>query len=478
VDLKPIPDEPRRLLLLALAFVLLLLAPFSLAAEPRLDLQRCRIGMEWVRCGRLNVPENWNRPTGRRIDLKIIVLPKIGPGPEQAPMIWLEGGPGVPGTISAPLYTSDLKLHRNRRAVVLFDQRGTGESNALRCPKIENQSPLADEWSAVDVVDCRRALEARADLAQYSTEASARDLETLRQALGADKLDLAGLSYGTWLAQAYMKLYPERVRSAALIGTVPIGEKLPLHHTVNGQEALRLLFADCRADRPCHAAFPDLSMDWERLQGGLAEHPMVVNTPVGSLLVRQGPFNELVRGQLNAVESARRLPVLINHAARGDYAPLIKLVQAQGPEPEAEGLYLSITCPEATLRIRADEIGPATRSSSFGRYRIDQQVAACRLWARSTPSARLLTPLVSDTPVLLLAGGRDATTPASWAWQVSAGLPNSRVVIIEPMSHLPVGLDHMDCLDRIMDAFFAKRSADGLDTSCVATMAPPAFHTQ
>ncbi len=341
-----------------------------------------------------------------------------------------------------------------------------------------NQSPLADEWGAVDVVDCRRALEARADLSQYSTEASARDLEALRQALGAGKLDLAGLSYGTWLAQAYMKLYPERVRSAALIGTVPIGEKLPLHHGVNAQRALSLLFADCRADRRCNAAFPDLSADWERLQKRLSRGPIAIRTSVGGLLVRRGPFNELVRNQLGTVESARHLPALISRTARQDYAPLIKLVQAQGPEPEAEGLYLSITCPEATLRIRPDEIAPATRSSSFGRYRIDQQLAACRLWAPARPSPRLLTPLRSNIPVLLLAGGRDATTPPSWARQVSAGLPNSRVVIIEAMSHLPVGLDHLDCLDRLADAFFAKGSAEGLDTACVATMTPPAFISQ
>jgi len=52
------------------------------------------------------------------------------------------------------------------------------------------------------------------------------------------------------------------------------------------------------------------------------------------------------------------------------------------------------------------------------------------------------------------------------------------VVIIEAMGHLPTGLDHLECLDRIADAFFAKGSAQGLDTSCVATMTPPPFATQ
>ncbi len=127
--------------LLTLALALACLAPTSSLAAASLDLRPCRIGSETVKCGRLGVPENWARPAGRRIDLKVIVLPKIGPGPVQAPMIWLEGGPGVPGTISAALYTADLKFHRERRAVVLFDQRGTGESNPLHCPNIEQ--PIA-----------------------------------------------------------------------------------------------------------------------------------------------------------------------------------------------------------------------------------------------------------------------------------------------------------------------------------------------
>jgi pimeloyl-ACP methyl ester carboxylesterase len=390
-------------------------------------------------------------------------------------MVWLEGGPGVPGTISAPLYTTDLKFHRERRAVVLFDQRGTGESNPLHCPKIESRSPLADIWPAGDILACRRNLEAKADLAKYSTEASARDLEALRGALGAEKIDLAALSYGTLLAQAYMKLYPDRVRAAVLIGTVPIGEKLPLHHAANGQRALDLLFADCRADPRCNAAFPGLATDWNGLQQRLARGQIVIETSDGPLRVRQGPFNELVRGQLNAVESARRLPALISSAARNDYGPLVALLRAQNPEPEAEGLYLSIVCPEGTRRIREAEIVPATMGASFGRYRIDRQIATCQLWAPARVSPALLTPLETNTPVLLIAGGRDATTPSSWAEQVAAKLPNSRVVGVDDLSHLPVGLSHIDCLDRVMDAFFAKASTEGLDTSCVAGMKPPPF---
>jgi pimeloyl-ACP methyl ester carboxylesterase len=463
--------------LAALALGLALLAGRS-AAAPKLELAPCPVAGETVRCGRLEVPEDRRRPDGRKIALKVIVLPKLGPGPEEAPMVWLDGGPGIPGTISAPLYVTDLKFHRERHAVVLFDQRGTGESGALHCPKTEQRSPMADMWKPADVVSCRKTLEAHADLSQYTTEAAARDVDALRAALGYDKVDLAALSYGTWLAQAYMKLYPARVRAVAVFGTVPIGETLPLHHAANGELALRQMFADCRAEPGCAAAFPRLEADWAALLRRLASGPINIDTGKGRIVVREEPFGELVRGQLNAVDTKQRLPLLISRAAHADYGPLIKLIQRQGPEPEADGLYLSVTCPEGTRRIRPAEIGPATRGASFGRWRIDQQIAACRLWAPAQANPDLLTPVRSDIPVLFLAGGRDATTPVAWARQVAKGLPNSRVVVFEHATHLPVGLAHIDCPDRLIDAFFAKGSAEGLDTACVATMTPPPFATK
>jgi pimeloyl-ACP methyl ester carboxylesterase len=449
------------------------------AVEARLATTPCSVAgaSELLRCASLEIPEDWRRPSGRKLSLHLLILPKLGAGPEQAPMLWLEGGPGVPGTISAPLYAGDLKFHRQRRAVILFDQRGTGASGALHCPMIETRSPLADVWPPADVSKCRRELEARADLTRYSTEASAHDLEAIRSALGYDRIDLAGLSYGTYLAQAYVKLYPTRVRSVVLIGTVPLGEKLPLHHAWNGQLALRQLLVDCRADGPCHVAFPHLEADWAALRQRLARGAITIATEKGPLVVRQGPFGEMVRSALNSVDGKRGLPLLISHAAARDYAPLAQAVRSQGADPGADGLYLSVTCPEGTRRIQSNEIEPATRGSDFGRYRIDQQIVACRLWPRATPDPRLLTQVRANIPVLLLSGGRDATTPSAWARRVAATLGNSRVVIIPAMTHLPAGLDNMECLDRMMDAFFATASARELDTSCVATMSPPPFAT-
>lgn len=449
----------------------------ALAPAHTFRLAPCKVpgGTEIVRCGHLQVPENWRRSTGRKIALNIVVMPKVGPGPEQPPVLWLEGGPGVPGTQGAALYSNELKLHRMRRAVVLFDMRGTGESNPLHCPKTENRSPLADMWNLAEETACRRGLETKADLTQYTTEAAAHDVDAIRQALGFEKIDLMALSYGTYLAQAYMKLYPDHVRAVALMGSLPLGEKLPLHHNANADAALRKVFADCRVDTPCHRAFPHLEADWSKLTQRLAQAPAVVQTRNGSATIRSGPFLEFVRNQLYVTPGQRGLPFLISRAAAGNFDPFLKLVDHHGAELEADGLYLSVTCPEATRRLTEADITRATTGVSFGRWRIDQHVAACTVWPQVAPNPALLTPVSSNVPVLFLAGGRDSVTPAKWAYAIAARLPHARVVVIEPLSHAPIGLSNLGCLDSMMDAFYAKASAEGLDTSCVATMKPPPF---
>ena len=80
------------------------------ATMSALTLSPCQVpgGKEIISCGRLDVPENWGRPGGRQISLNIMVLPKLGSGPEQAPMVWLDGGPGVASTNTAALYTGEL----------------------------------------------------------------------------------------------------------------------------------------------------------------------------------------------------------------------------------------------------------------------------------------------------------------------------------------------------------------------------------
>jgi hypothetical protein len=180
--------------------LLLLGSAASLPAAP-LDLRPCRVDgvAEELRCAELSVPEDWAKPGGRRIALHIVVVPALRPDPSLAPLFDLDGGPGMNVTQAAPFYATDGKAYRERRAVVLVDQRGTGRSSPLRCPQIEGASPLERMYPPEAVRRCREALTAQADLAQYTTAAAARDLDAVREALGAPRIDLSAISYGTRL---------------------------------------------------------------------------------------------------------------------------------------------------------------------------------------------------------------------------------------------------------------------------------------
>src|SRR5689334_6662686 len=140
-----------------LALAIILAAVGSAAAAPSaLTLSPCKIAGQDARCGTLDVPEDRTKPAGRHIALNVVVLPKTGPGPAQAPLVSLDGGPGIAGTNAAPLFATLLKLHRVRRDMVLFDQRGTGRSNPLHCDATEHRSALEDMWTPERVAACRR----------------------------------------------------------------------------------------------------------------------------------------------------------------------------------------------------------------------------------------------------------------------------------------------------------------------------------
>jgi len=105
------------------------------------------------------------------------VVPAKEPVPGAAPLFHLEGGPGVAATGAAALYAVELPEYRRRREVVLVDRRGTGGSNRLQCAWDEMRSRLERMYARADVAECRKRLEAQADLTQYTTDAAADDLE-------------------------------------------------------------------------------------------------------------------------------------------------------------------------------------------------------------------------------------------------------------------------------------------------------------
>ena len=146
--------------------------------------------------------------------------------------------------------------------------QGPGKSNPLKCDDIgEAPANLNRYFGTLFPVSliraCREKLEKVADLTLYTTPIVVDDLDEVRGALGYERVNLAGASYGTLTAQAFMRQHPDRVRSAFLIGVVTPDFKLPLPFARAAQNALDLALADCAADQACHGAFPNAKSEFD-----------------------------------------------------------------------------------------------------------------------------------------------------------------------------------------------------------------------
>lgn len=417
-----------------------------------------------ARCGFVEVPENRERPDGRRIRLNVIVLPALKPDPARAPMYDLEGGPGIAVTHNVGFYLSDGEGYRDRD-IVLIDQRGTGGSNSLACPPLAAAEAAYQPLYPADLVArCRAELETHADLSRYGTAEAVADVDAVRQALGHDRLILNGLSYGTTLALRYLATHPDRVRAVVLWSAAPPWAMPPRDHAVNAEQMMRQLFADCAADAGCARAYPTLEAD---LDAALARLP-----PTGALA--REVFAEKLRTLMYAAPGYRRLPSIIHAAAAGDLAPFRAATGGSGGGI-ADGVYLSITCTESLAAMDYDAAAAASRATRFGDYRLRRQHEACAGWPKGLVAPGHFEPFESAAPVLLVSGGRDPVTPPEWSADLRRHLSHSAQLVVADAGHVVDGLEHLECVDGIVRAFMAAASPDNLDTACLAQVKAPAF---
>lgn len=482
------------------AAVLFILAPFSVAPQDSVEPTRqavtqpqpkpCKVpGVEEeLLCGKLTVFENRRTRSGRQIDLNVVIVPALEQPAKEDPLFEFEGGPGVAATGAADFYATAGREMRRRRDVVLVDQRGTGASNPLHCRHDNVPQYFVGEMYPVDYVrNCRKELESKADLTQYTTPVAMDDLDDVRAWLGYERVNLIGTSYGTRAALVYIRQHPDRVRSAVLIGIAPTYLMMPLHHARGGQRAINLLLDECAVDPVCGAAFPRIRRELKELLAELARRPARVayalpetGTQV-SVVIRGDVFAEKLRARMYVPETARRLPFVIHRAAKGDFTPFLKMVipaRRDRPDLIADGMYLSVTCSEDTVLINPAVAERMNRQTIFGDYRVSQQRRACRMWPRAELPAGYDQPIKSDVPVLIISGYMDPVTPPEWGEDVARHLPNSRHVVIRHLAHNFDGLSNIECLDNLILEFYAKGDAKALNTTCVSQMLPPPFQVE
>ena len=453
-----------------------------------LKLKPCRLPgiREELLCGKLTVFENRETRTGRTIDLNIVVLPAFDQKNKVEPLFDLAGGPGAASTSAADFYAGPGKDYRRRHDVVLVDQRGTGQSNRLAIPDEKTPSHYLREMYPVGYVrEMRHALEQHADLTKYTTSIAMDDLDDVRAWLGYDKINLLGTSYGTRAALVYMRQHPEHVGSAILLGVAPTDLKMPLHHAESGARAMDLLLGECEQDPTCHTAFPQIRDDWKNTLAQLEKQPARAQysssdkSTLTTVEIQRGVFAEKIRSWMYDRGKAVRIPLIVHHAAIGDFAPFLQQAIAPSiPDFLADGEYLSVTCAEDVPFLNQQEAAALNANNPFGNYRVFEQTRACEMWPRGEIPDDFLEPVSSNAPVLIFSGNMDPVTPPKYGEEVARHLSNSRHIVIPEAGHGVDGLKDPGCVDRIAIEFLDKGNAKDLDVNCIDRMVAPPFVTK
>ena len=422
--------------------------------------------------GTFAVFEDRNAQEGRMIHLDVVVLHATGENNQPDPMFFLAGGPG--GDVSRGWRGYRNSWIRVERDIVLVSQRGTGGDNKLDCEMAASDDNIQGYLDPLFTIEafqaCLEELKANYNLSQYSTFAAADDLFELRLALGYDKINLSGGSYGTRMALIYMRQHPETVRTATLNGVAPISFKNPLNHAPAAHEAIQLLIAECANDPDCNAYFPNLRDEFQIILDRLGQEPadVTVTHPVTKervmVKLSKAAFAEALRMIMYSGQGSRLLPFLIHQAFLGDYEPFAQrgMENNRGIRQSlALGMLLCVTCAEDVARIDPNEIAEVTGDSFLGEDRVRQQMAVCEIWPKSVIPNDSGENVSVEVPTLLLSGFYDPVTPPKFGTDAASHLPFS-VHLAVPGSHGVGG----PCIRDIQQRFLGSGTVDGLDTSC------------
>ncbi|HEY7074500.1 MAG TPA: alpha/beta fold hydrolase [Solirubrobacteraceae bacterium] len=427
-----------------------------------------------ARCSRLTVPLDRTGVDPGRVRLRIADLGRARGRPA---LMYLSGGPGGAGVSEMLDVAAGLPELMQRFRVIGFDQRGTGRSGLLRCPEIERDVRLA---SASAAAACARRLgPARR---HYTTPDSVADMESIRRALGIDKLTLFGISYGTELALEYARAHPDHVARMVLDSTLDPDADDPFE-TASFRAMAPSLRALCPA--ACAGISADPAGDLATLVRRLLARPATGTAYDG----RGRPHRRRIRWtalldyMFNAdYDPALRaaLPAAVRAALARDTAPLARLLRdaaplsSLGPPEEFSSARFATICEETPLpwapgtpldqraarsAAAAAALGPAAFSPFQTASAAADEVSLCLRWPDVPRPVRPVVPGPDPAvPTLILQGGEDLRTPPEESARVAARLPGAIRVVVPGVGHGVSAADPSGCGERAVVRFLAGRT--------------------
>ncbi|QJR14988.1 alpha/beta fold hydrolase [Usitatibacter palustris] len=450
---------------------------------PKLALADCRLpGIEAAaRCGTHEVWEDRKAQAGRRIKIRVVVIPAKLRAKEPDPIVPLAGGPGQGAVGLARQLVPLFSQVNSTRDLLFVDQRGTGSSNPLNCDQdgpMPSQALFEDAIPDKVLQECLRTIDA--DPRHYGTTTAMADLDEIRGLLGYQTVNLWGGSYGTRAALEYLRRYPDRVRTATLDGVAPMTMKLPLSFAADGAASLERMLNSCAIDPLCEKAYPNLRKTLNDLRTSLARR--AVNTSIvdpltgqpETVLVSENVLLSALFRPLYLPELASLLPAAIVAAKAGDFSPLLAQnleIADDIVENFAIGMHLSVLCAEDVPRITPEDIADLQKTF-FGRAMVEQFLGACKFWPRGEVAPDYYEPVRANVPVLIFSGGLDPATPPRHGELVAASLPKSKHFVAPFLGH---GVSSHGCAPRLIERFIRTGTTNGMDGACLERIPRPLF---
>ena len=397
--------------------------------------------------GYLQVPERHGSPDGRKIRVHYVRFPSTteNPGP---PIVYLAGGPGGSGMYSSagdrfPLF----QRLREVADVIAYDQRGVyGSEPYMVCPDSWSY-PLDQPYDEATLSEAKRPfMEAcfehwskSADLSAYNSLESAHDLDALRQALGAEKLTLWGISYGTHLAFSYLRAHPDRVHRAILAGIE--GPNHTYKSPARIDSVVRKVAAAIEADPKARRKMPDFIGALEATLARLEKEPARIelrHPETGEKHVVVIGANDLRRGVYSSMGEREDIVDLLKAALPvlgGDLSRMARGI-ARGRSGHRElVMSLSMDCASGLTEGRRKMIEKEGREALLGDVQNMSLRTDCAHWPVEDLGDAYRAPLRSDVPVLFISGDLDIKTPPANAEDMLPGFPNGRHLVVEGGSH-------------------------------------------
>lgn len=471
------------------------------AGTPRFESASCpwtladdQVDGKTVVCGYLVVPEIHATPGSPTIRLAVADFKSVAARPAPDPVIYLEGGPG--GSVKSFVEEFSLKYSKvlaANRDFIMFDQRGVGMSQpAMNCPETSSQSyqdgaahvslnDAADHLIAA-MVQCRDRLNGLGiNLAAYNSIEGAADINDLRAAMGFEKVNLFGVSYGTRVALTAMRDFPQGIRSAVLDSAVPLEANLYEDDPLGFDRSLNLLFAACAADANCNANYPNVRADFTDAFNRLNAQP-VTYTRTDRTTGKAYPsvfdgyrLAIAVEDELYNDDALDLLPKTFAGLKNGDTSVLGKLSRTTNINvlntDNGKGAYFSVVCSEETpfnsqekTLANIQTIAPELRAVEAQSVRYVNGV--CAQWPTQPAKPTENQAVTSPVRALILTSENDPATPPRYGQMIAASLPNNYLVAFPGIGHSVV-FNGTSCGLRVMIAF-VRDPNNRPDSSCTS----------